>query len=390
MAQSKKIEKLLRALFHIAFGLFLISAMLEATTFSDYPLLLRLISPLRKVAWLLAAIKIGLQGIGELKSKSFRLQWFPLLFFAGLAISYYFCRSPHLLSFSLFILAAKGISFKNIARHAFLQQGITMLVTVSCCFMGWIKSIDITGADGVFCVSLGYNSANCLMLVGFQLILLYGYLRKDHLRWYHFLIMLGFAVLVYLPAQGRTGLGCILLAILAMALWRFKWMQFLLEKLRFLFKPFVAVLSVLFLAMAFLYPKGPLSEINRLSNERLRLTHEAIEEYGTTPFGQQIHWIGQRGKTLGEDSNYNYVDCSYAKAFMDYGAIPLILFLIAFYQQKDALYRKKDYLLLLLLLVIELYCFFDSFLIPPIYNTTIFLMKDTLYPLTKKEHRGKE
>ncbi len=381
MLKSIKKERIFDGLFFLSLILFLISVMIEATTFSSIPFFLRLSSYLRKGAWCLGGIKILLQGVFELQAGGKKLCWLHLAFFAVMGVCYYFCRSRLILHFCIFILAAKGISFKRIAKCVlFLQSGI-LAVTLLAYFTGFISGVDYTPPGEATCYSLGYNSPNCLMLIGFQLIMLYGYLRKERLRLFDYLLMGGAACLFYWPTQGRIGFACALLLLAALALYRKKWVQALLHSLRFLIKPFAALLCIGFLILTFLYPRPPMDTINRLSSDRLRLTSEAIDEFGITPFGQPIHWIGQRGKTNGPDSNYNYVDCSYAKALLDYGLIPLLFFLFVFYRQKDFLYKRKDYLMILFLLIIELYCFFESFWIPPIYNTTVFLMKDILYPL---------
>ena len=386
MEKQSKYAKLFDILFFCAFALFLCSAMLETTTFSNIPLLFRLISPLRKLSWLIALLKIAIQGILELKSGQYRLSWFPLLFFAGMIPCYLCCRSPHIISLSLFLLAANGIPFKKIAFHALLQQGATLIITVGCYFVGFIKGVDVGNAGEPISYSLGYNSPNCLMLIGFQLLLLYGYLRRERLKWFELPLLLAWSVLFYGASQGRIGFLCSILVIAALAIQRFKWSKTMMEKLRFIAKPFAAILCVLFLGLTYLYVRFGLNWLNELTSYRLYFAYMAIANLKLAPFGQIIQWVGQRGAELGaEGYNYNYVDSSYAKALLDYGIIPMILFLIAFYKQKSFLYQKKEYLLILLLMILEFYCFFESFLIPPIFNTTILLMKDVLYPLKEKD-----
>lgn len=383
-----KKDSLFQGLFFLSLSIYLLSTMLEATTFSNLPLFFGLIAPLRKVAWLLLGIKIAAKGITDLLSGRYTLRIFPLLFFAGMVPCWYFSRSPHIISLSLLILAAHGISFKGIGACVLSVQGAAMAATLSAYFLGKIPGVDVLNPGESAALSLGYNSPNCLMLVAFQMVFLYSCLRRERTRWFEYLGMFLFATAIFGASHGRIGYFCTLLVLLALWLHRKNWVEKLLQKLRFFVKPFATVLTVLFLVLAVVAWKYELIFLQELTTYRLYFAYMALANIGLTLFGKPIAWMGHRGANLGEGYNYNYVDSSYAKSLLDFGVIPMALFHIAFYLQKSLLYRKKDYFMLLLVLIIEVYCFFESFWIPPIYNTTILLLKDVLYPLKEKENKA--
>ncbi len=79
--------------------------------------------------------------------------------------------------------------------------------------------------------------------------------------------------------------------------------------------------------------------LNSFLNGRLRLGKAALLNYGITPFGQDITWVGS--SVFGTyEHPYNYVDCSYVQLLLNYGIL-FILFVLALYTV-ILLYARKN------------------------------------------------
>ena len=120
---------------------------------------------------------------------------------------------------------------------------------------------------------------------------------------------------------------------------------------------------------------------------RLLYGSMAIEEYGIKPFGDNIIFTGQRAEGELEELEYNYVDSSYLKILINYGPFMLIAILIFLILLTRYSFNKKDYYLLSIILVIELYCFMDSFLFCIELNPYLLLLCNIIYPLKRKKSK---
>lgn len=121
---------------------------------------------------------------------------------------------------------------------------------------------------------------------------------------------------------------------------------------------------------------------------RLTLNAKAIDNYGIKLLGNKIEWIGQTESFKEIDKDYNYIDSSYMRILINNGI--LILVFVLYYLSKliDYAYDKEDYFLLFLLLIIEFYCFFDSFLISIQFNTMLMLLGNKINLFKIEDKRG--
>jgi len=129
--------------------------------------------------------------------------------------------------------------------------------------------------------------------------------------------------------------------------------------------------------------------LNKFTNMRLHLGHEALLKYSVEMFGTRgISFIGYGGKTE-TVLNYDYVDSSYVQMLFTYGWIPVVMLVCLYMVQSWHLYRIKNYLLLTCLALVTVNCMFEAFWVRPSYNIFIFLLFAT-FPLMEYETRKSE
>ncbi|BDR53396.1 hypothetical protein KIM372_13030 [Bombiscardovia nodaiensis] len=128
--------------------------------------------------------------------------------------------------------------------------------------------------------------------------------------------------------------------------------------------------------------------INQLTGSRLSLTLKALETYGLNFFGSNIEWTGAGLSDKGTVNNfnaYNYVDSSFVKVCMDYGVIFGIIIVLAFTALMVVSSRKREYLLVFVLLILGLHAFVDNLFLRMCFNSLFFCLAYLIAPKSSNE-----
>lgn len=375
-------------LFLIAFDIFLIGILLNSTKYNIIGPVIKCVHAIQIAGTLIAMFKILLDVKDIFKSKKkIKINYFYLLFFISSLIIFYITKSKSLVYFVVFILAAKDVDFNHILKSQFRTQLIIFAFVLFSCFVGIIP--DLTVDRGVLIRhSWGWNSPNCLMLNIFELSTIYLYLKRKNLKLYHFIIIGLILLFGYYITNSRMGLLAGILLLMIFFLLKHTNIKVLYEKLKYLIYAIPTLLLVGFLLLLFAYKQYDLYELDHKLTGRLFFSSNAIEEYGIKPFGTYIKFVGQQlEEEYTEGRSYNYVDNSYLKSLLNSGIIftfYLIVFLVLL--NKHA-YKKKDYFLLSIFIISELYCFFDSWLIGIEFNPFLLLLSTYIYPIKLIEEK---
>ncbi|MCI8951068.1 MAG: hypothetical protein HFG49_13695 [Lachnospiraceae bacterium] len=174
----------------------------------------------------------------------------------------------------------------------------------------------------------------------FFLFLAYFYLKGEKLRHYHYGITILAAALVYYFSNARLDSGCTLALAVLFALgnwisnsrkagrnlkiwWEREW-----DRLGVWVMPILAVFSIV-LTVIYQRNSSAWQELNDIVSGRLELGRRGIDEYGWSLFGQPLTLVGFGG-TVGEQSNYNFIDCSYMYMLLRHGILFVILMVAIF------------------------------------------------------------
>lgn len=186
----------------------------------------------------------------------------------------------------------------------------------------------------------------------FFLFLVFFYLKGEALRWYHYVITMAAAGLVYYFCNARLDSGCTLILAILFAVgngitharsvsmrlkmgWEWLW-----RKAGMWVMALLAAFSVLMTVM-YQADNAVWQELDKIISSRLRLGHDGIEEYGWTLFGQAIKMVGNGGSTT-LPSDYSFIDCSYMYMLLRHGVgflvLMVVIFTICCYKNRHDLY----------------------------------------------------
>ena len=377
-------------LFIIAFDIFLVGILLNSTKFNVIEPAIKMIHIIQIVGATLAIIKILLDAFEIFKSKKkLKINYLYLLFFLSTLVIFYITKSKTIVYFDVFLLAAKDVDFNRILRSTLRVLIVTFIFVLSCCFCGLIDDLTVIRVD-IVRHSYGWNSPNCLILNVFEIISLYMYLNRRRLNIFRFALCLLFLVLAYYVTNSRMGFLAGILLILIFMLLRYTKFSKLYDIFKYLVYALPTLLTIMFIGLVFAFEKCQLYELDDKLTGRLFYSRNAIDEYKIKPFGTKIDFVGQQlEKEYTEGRVYNYVDNSYLKTLLNYGVIFTLYLLIFLFLLNRHAYKRKDYYLLSIFVVAELYCFFDSWLIGIEFNPYLLLLASYIYPISYKTEKLK-
>lgn len=381
----KKINR--HDLFFISYITFLFGVLINSTKYNFVPIALKISHVIQLIGCFIAIVKIILD-VYEIyiRRKEVRIDYKYLLFFILSVITVIVTRSKTIAYFDIFVLASKDINFKRLLKVTlYILIGVFVYITISC-LSGLIVDILVYRGEDVR-HSFGWTSPNQLMIVIFEIISIYLYLRKDKLKWYDFLISIIVLGISYYFTDSRMCLLATSLLLILFVLVKYTNIHKLYNKFKLLFYAVPVILSIVIIALTIAYKNYNLTKVDEYLTGRLLYGSMAIDEYGIKPFGSNIIFTGQRAEGELVDLEYNYVDSSYLKILIHYGPFMLISILAFLILLTRYAFNKRDYFLVSIILVIELYCFMDSFLFSVEFNPYLLLLCNIIYPLKRKKSK---
>ena len=371
MNKEKK-KKLKLYLFELAYIVFFVGIMINSSQYSNLKHFKLFSHLLQVISCIIALIKIFLD-VKKINFKKCKINYRFLILYIVLIISFFVSKSKTLVFFAIFILASKDVDFKKIVKTTLFIQIIMLTFIIISCKLGIIEDLIVYRGINMR-HSLGTISPNYLMLQVFQFVILILYLYREKINFFILLGLFIFSIIFYQITYSRMGLICIIAVLLFFIINK----HFDFKKIFKLFIPLMKFLPLflfmIMLILTILYKPLNLEKINSLFSNRLELNSVALNKYGINLFGNNIKWIGQTVKSISPVNDYNYIDSSYLNILFNYGII--ILIYIFYYLNKlfEYAFLKDDNLLVFILLVSCIYCFFDSWLMGINTNTFLFLI----------------
>lgn len=376
-------ERILEGIFDISYILFLVSVMINSSKYSMIDEV-KIFSHIGQIlSCLIALCKIGFDFNESFKRKE-GINYKKAFIILVMIISTLITGSKTLVYLAIFIIAAKDIDFNKIAKITLKVQTLILIFTIVSCKFGIIDDL-VVYREMKQRHALGTASPNCLMLQMFQIVMLYVYVKGKDVKIFDLSVLLGLSLIIYSYTDSRMGMISIIFAILVAIILKYFNIEKITNKLKFLIKYGVIALALGYIILTILYKPFNLVKINQLLSNRLELSSEALSDYNITLFGNKIKWIGQLTEEENIGEEYNYIDSSYLNILLNYGIILLIYSVYCMTSLTSYGYKEKQYLLIFLILIIELYCFFDSWLIGIQFNTFLFLLNSKMYPFLTKD-----
>ena len=307
-------------------------------------------------------ITFVLFGLSLFTTKRDLKQWIWLVLFCGVGfISYRVTTRNEVLRWVIFVWACYGKDMKKVLKITFWYTAAGCIAIILLSVFGIYGDIaremvyraGINGVDAVvekrFCFGMGHpNSFHCMMLVTTWLGV---YCYHEKIKWYGYLLIGVFHIVIYMFSDSRTGL---LMSVGSIGI--FVILQYW-KKLREVRGVYIlgiigitgcVLLSVMFAVYSINLPV--FAKLDQILTGRIFALMDSEKHDG------MIHtWF-----LWSREINDNYFDLGIVRFFYWYGIIPGILYFLAQCRLVWCGYKKRDYMLLAVMVVITVYSVFEA------------------------------
>jgi len=304
---------------------------------------------------------------------------------AGSAISsgYAFLLVP-----LLFIISAKGISFRKLVQIYCVVAGVLLFLTVAGSQLGIVENL-VYGKR----ISFGFNYPTDFAAHVFFFVLAYCYLRKDRLTYVELAGILGLSIFTMVFSHARTNSICLFLTFAVFLYLKVRTevssrkgtdykMSPNLSKVLIFSMPICAALIIGLTVLYHYWPTNAyLITLNNLFSTRLHLGSLGLERYGIHLFGSPFSMVGWGGSTAPPEAEYFFLDSSYVLMLIRYGIMVFVSAITIFVINSWRALKQNDYTLLCILALISLQCVMEHHLLEIAYNPFL------LYPFSKNRTR---
>ena len=227
------------------------------------------------------------------------------------------------------ILGMKNVSLQKIFRLGLWVWSVCAVILCLISFPRLEHTVyrvsQKLGLGYIFRWSLGFTHPNILHITYLTLCALILYELADKFNLKHFVILMGGNVLVFLYSISYTGFAIVTILLLGSMYVKIRPRFCLLEKMAAnLVLP--AIIFISFALPFMLYDArfmASLFKLNNLVNTRINIAHFYLVPECMSLFGVKMSYLAQI-------QYYLSIDNSYVWAFIHYGIIPFVLFMVAY------------------------------------------------------------
>ena len=260
-------------------------------------------------------------------------------------------KLPFAAMFAL-IYSGRNVSFRKLCKIMFWVQLLLFLTTVLAAKAGVLE--DVIWEEGAR-DRHGLGFTHCMLASHFGFFTAIAWIAmKNRMKEFAALVILISNGILYYLTNGRSDfLLSILIVVSCLVCEHFfaekkfpQWFAYAL-----MFVPWICLIASIGVTMAFQKGNPVWEKWNYVSNNRLKLGYEAIEQYGFTWFGQKIKFIGASTLYYKPDAVYNYVDNAYLMQMLLYGTIFILIYCILVSRLLYRLAMRNERLLLVCVLI---------------------------------------
>lgn len=335
-------------LFLIAFSLYLFQAFLKTTMFHyRFPQLNFLYSLLSYLSIGLVLLKVLLETYNEKKIISFFV--IMLIFFVSAIESSY----RVLLTIVIFVIGAKDVSLKKMAKIYFYLSTILLIITILSAKIGIIRNLIYYRADGTFRQAFGICYPTDFVSHIFFIVLSFLCLKKGHIKIYHYIIILGVTYLAYRFCDTRLDCVSIIITLIITFLYDKGILNLRYKLIKSILIFGFIICSIIAVFFTLNYEKGNhfYDYANELLSGRLSIGKMMIERYGISLFGQEVNDYGTTIPGTAKYDEYNFIDSSYLRILLKYGLLVFIILCIMNVYVNKRIYETDKYLLLIIFVI---------------------------------------
>lgn len=240
-------------------------------------------------------------------------------------------RTTTLIALFIFIYAAKNVSLKKVMVIFVCVHVIMAIVCVTGSKIGIIENIRWIQGTRIR-NSLGYKYATYLSKVYFFMVCSYLFLRNVKTTFPELIIIEIINYLIYRETDSRTTFYLIAIFSVICYMAKFKKKNNYLDKKRrfvYIYTYVICAVISFSVILGYMYTNAEIFRtINDKLSGRLYISAYDLNEYGLSPFGKQIEWVGQVAKSKDPSLTITFIDCSYLNVMMEHGYVVFILVMV--------------------------------------------------------------
>lgn len=279
--------------------------------------------------------------------------------------------------FVIFLL--RDIDFKKIVGFVLPLITFLLIFTIVSSKFGIIWDyIEITSTRVRHYLGFRYALFPSTMML--HLVALTVYLKGSSISYRRLMLLLISTTWIYMQTNSRlTFISSLILLLLSLLV---KWFPNFLSRIRgllfFLIPSYLySFVMSYFIVMRYPYFDSFILNLNRFLGDRIYLAYKSVSIYGFSWIGERIAWVGNGLDSLGNrntTSSYLYVDNMYIQVLQRYGYVFLIIFIVLLTVLLASLYRKKQYLLMTIMILLAFHATIDDLIFSLHYNTFLLLL----------------
>ena len=281
-----------------------------------------------------------------------------------------------LMEFAIIVIAAKDISPRSLVNAYAVIKTAAILLTLTLAAMNILPNIVYENGDRDAYYTYGFCHRNVLGANMAVLCLAWLYLRYQKMQRRDLVLWGVLTVVTYLVAVSRTSLIIMVLTIvLVYGCRRMENRILKMSHMRKILLGFFLGLFLLCLVCTVFYARyNEFWEfVDKIFTKRLRFSHQVLDEYGFSLFGQEIKFVSTLEALNDSSSTRLILDNAFMRALLYNGIIPGGLFLAVYCKALDRAWLQKNLPVVTGMLVMAVYGMSERFMMDVNYNFPLLM-----------------
>lgn len=297
-----------------------------------------------------------------------------------------------MLSTWMFIVAAKNNDFDKIIRIAYGILLIMIPLVIVLCGLGFIENYTFMRGD-IQRYSLGFLHPNYLGVRIFQLVLCNCYVNREKLNISNYCYIILAIIFTFKVPNSQT--VYISMIVFLALLFVYKCIQNQNQIFVKLYADSLLIGAILLNALSIFFSfidvnsNSLLLRIDKWMSRRFSWGHRVWEIYGTTFWGQKIHFSEEETRLIGIASRL-FLDNAYVCILLTYGILVFLIFSLSYFFLMRKMMVHSSYILIIILFIYALYGVMESGLYMIKYNIFLIVFTELLYHKTNTEKISNE
>ena len=179
------------------------------------------------------------------------------------------------------------------------------------------------------------------------------------------------AIFLYMVANAKTSTICLIMFLVLCLFDKIFRNKIALIGLIMEFVPILCAIGFVLLSYNYNPEQAWMLKINQLLTGRLELSKIGFDNYPIKMFGQFIEEVGNGSSTV-DRWDYFFIDDVYVRILLEYGVVLFIVTLIILMLAINGAKKRKDFLFIMVMIVISVHSIMEHHLLEIAYNPFVF------------------